>query len=73
MSKKLSKYIASFDYIDKTLIILSATSGGINFFYKCYWNSCRISKCHFYFNIFFDNRNNKEIVKNNKKEKEKTQ
>ena len=28
MSKKLSKYIAGFDYIDKTLIVLSATSGG---------------------------------------------
>ena len=30
MSKKLSKYIASFDYIDKTLIVLSATSGGVS-------------------------------------------
>ena len=30
MSKKLSKCIASFDYIDKTLIVLSVTSGGIN-------------------------------------------
>ena len=30
MSKKLSKYIAAFDYIDKTLILLSATSGGIS-------------------------------------------
>ena len=30
MSKNLSKYIAAFDYIDKTLIILSATSGGIS-------------------------------------------
>ena len=29
MSKKISKYIAAFDYIDKTLIVLSATSGGI--------------------------------------------
>ena len=28
MSNKLSKYIAAFDYIDKTLIVLSATSGG---------------------------------------------
>ena len=26
MSKRLSKYIASFDYFDKSLIILSATS-----------------------------------------------
>ena len=30
MSKKLTKYIAAFDYIDKTLIVLSATSGGIS-------------------------------------------
>ena len=30
MSKKLSKYIAAFDYIDKTLIVLSATRGGIS-------------------------------------------
>ena len=29
MSKRLSKYIASFDYIDKSLIVLSATSGNI--------------------------------------------
>ena len=29
MSKKLSKYIDTFDYIDKILIALSATSGGI--------------------------------------------
>ena len=29
MSKILSKYIAAFDYIDKNLIVLSATSGGI--------------------------------------------
>ena len=30
MSKKLSKYIAVFDYIDKTLIVLSAIGGGIS-------------------------------------------
>ena len=27
-SKKLSKYVAAFDYIDKVLIVLSPTSGG---------------------------------------------
>ena len=31
-STKLSKYIAAFDYIDKTLIVLSATNGGISIF-----------------------------------------
>ena len=30
MSKKLSKYIAAFDYVDKTLIVSSATSGQIS-------------------------------------------
>ena len=30
MSKRLSKYIAAFDYIDKVLIVLSATNGGIS-------------------------------------------
>ena len=30
MSKRLSKYIASFDYFDKSLIVLSATSGRIS-------------------------------------------
>ena len=29
-SKKLSKYAAAFDYIDKVLIVLSATTGGIS-------------------------------------------
>ena len=32
MGKKLSKYITAFDHIDKTLIVLSATSGGISIF-----------------------------------------
>ena len=30
MSKKLNKYIPAFDSFDKTLILLSATSGGIS-------------------------------------------
>ena len=30
MSKKLSKYIAAFNFIDKTSIVSSATSGGIS-------------------------------------------
>ena len=29
-SKKLSKYVAAFDYIDKVLIVLSTTSGGVS-------------------------------------------
>ena len=30
MRKRLTKYIASFDYCDKSLIVLSATSGSIS-------------------------------------------
>ena len=30
MSKKLSKYISFFDYFDKSLILLSVTSGGVS-------------------------------------------
>ena len=29
-SKKLSKYVTAFDYIDKVLIVLSATSSGVS-------------------------------------------
>ena len=29
-SKKINKYVTVFDYIDKTLIALSATSGGVS-------------------------------------------
>ena len=28
--KKLSKYVAAFDYVDKVLIVVSATSGGVS-------------------------------------------
>ena len=30
MSKKLSKYISLFDYFDKSLIVLSVTSGSVS-------------------------------------------
>ena len=30
MSKRLSKFIASFDYFDKSLIVLSVTTGSIS-------------------------------------------
>ena len=30
VSKKLSKYISFFDYFDKSLIVLSVTSGGVS-------------------------------------------
>ena len=58
-SKKLSKYVAAFDYIDKILIVLSATTGGVSI---CSLASIvgapvGIAKCMFYFNFFSNNRN----------------
>ena len=39
LSKTLSKYVAAFDYFDKTLLLLPATSGGVPIasFVTCYW------------------------------------
>ena len=55
-SKKLSKYVTAFDYIDKILIFLSATS--INYFiYKYCWCTSRDCKWKPYFNFFSNNRN----------------
>ena len=42
-SKKLSKYVTAFDYIDKILIVLSATSSGV----------CIISCASASFNLIF--------------------
>ena len=70
-SKKLSKYVTAFDYIDKVLIALSATSGGVSVIYKRCWSSCRKSKGKFYANFFSNNRNSQKITKHNKKQKEK--
>ena len=74
MSKRLSKCISAFDYIGKTFcFICNIWRNKHYFFCKCYWNFCRISKCMFCSCIFFGSRNNKKIVKSNKKEKEETQ
>ena len=65
MSKKLSKYIAAFDYFDKTLIVLSATNEGIiiNSFTSVIRIPAGLSCSSFTLVFFFNNRNNKEIVK----------
>ena len=49
MSKRLSKYIASFDYFDKSFIVLSVTTGTISIasFFNCYWSICRNNECKF--------------------------
>ena len=56
MSKKISKYIAAFDYFDKALIVLcficKKWRNRYHLFRKCYWNSCRNCKCKFFSLIF---------------------
>ena len=58
-SKKLGKYVAAFDYIDKFLIVLIATSGGVIncFIYKYCWSTSWNCKCEFYSYFFSNNRN----------------
>ena len=75
MRKKLSKYIAIFDYINKTLIVLSATSGGISIisFTSVIGIPAGNASANFCFNIFFKNSNNKKTIESNKKKEEKTQ
>ena len=70
---KLSKYIEAFDYIDKTLIVLSAKGGRISVisFTNVIGISTGLAIASFT-SIFFNYSDNKEIVKSNKKEKEKT-
>ena len=49
-SKRLSKYIASFDYFDKPLIVLSVTTGSISiasFPTVIHWSACRKNKWKF--------------------------
>ena len=71
-SKKLSKYVAAFDYIDKILIALSATSGGISIcsFTSLVGAPIGIASAIFTL-IFFYNRNSQKIIKYNKKQKKK--
>ena len=61
MTKKLSKYIDAFDNIDKTLIVLSAASGGISIisFTSVTGIPARLAKASF------------TLVKRNKKKKKK--
>ena len=48
MSKRLSKCIASFDYFDKSLIVLSKTTGSISIAsFATYWSTYRNCKCKF--------------------------
>ena len=73
-SKKLSKYVTAFHYIDKILIVSTATSSEV-----CIISSAsvvgapvRIASASFSLIFFSNNRNNKKVTKYNKKQKEKT-
>ena len=52
--KKLGKFTTSLDYIDKVLIVPSATSGGVCLYVicKCCWCTDWNSRSKFYFNVF---------------------
>ena len=75
MSKILSKYIASFEYFDKSLIVLSVTTGSISVasFATVIGAPAGITSASFSptFSIFTGII--KKTIKNNKKQKEKPQ
>ena len=73
ISKKLSKYIAAFDYADKIFIVLIASFGTLSILlvlsYNSHWSSCWLSRCFFDCRVFFNNRNSKKIIKRDKEKK----
>ena len=58
-SKKLSRYVTAFDYIDKILIVLSATTGGISIisFTSTIGAPVGIASASFTLIFFYYNRN----------------
>ena len=58
-SKKLNKYVTAFDYIDKILIVLSATSSGVSIILitSVVASPIGIVSAKPYFNFFFNNKN----------------
>ena len=68
-SKKWSKYVAAFDYIDKILIVLSSPSGGVYIFssVSAIGAPVGITGASFFFS---NNRNNQKITQHNNKQKE---
>ena len=72
-SKRLSKYVAVFDYIDQALIALSATSGGVSIisFTSIVGAPVGIASASLTLFFFSSNRNSQKITECNKKQKEK--
>ena len=75
MTKGLSKYLASFNYFDKSLVVSSATSDSISnaLFATVIGVAVKIPSASFSFSIFGFYRNCQKTLKNNTKYKEKTQ
>ena len=72
--KKLIKYIAAFDYADKIFIVLSATFGNLSIASHATVVGIPVGLAGASLTVvvFFDNGDSKEIIKRDKKEKEKT-
>ena len=75
MSKKLSKYVAAFNYIDKTLIVLSAASVGISIISFTSVIGIPAGTASASVTLVFSLATEiiKKNIKSNKKEKEETQ
>ena len=69
MSKRLSKYIASFDYFDKLLIVLSVTTGSISIASFATVIGVPVGMASVIFSLAFSSFTEvvKKTVKNNKK------
>ena len=75
MSKRLSKYVASFDYFDNSLIVLSVTIGRISIasFATVIRAPVGMASASFSLAFLISTGIVKKTVKNNKKQKEKAQ
>ena len=69
--KKWSKYVTVFDYINKILIVLGATSSGVSIisFTSIVRTPIRIVSASLTLIFFFYNRNYKKVTEYNKKKK----
>ena len=70
-SKKLSKYVTAFDYIDKLLIALSAKSSGVCIILSGSVVGALVEIASASFTLFFYFNCNQKITKHSKAEKEK--
>ena len=75
MTKKLSKYIAAFDYSDKNLIVLSAASGEISIISFTSVNGVPTGLASASFSLAFSLTTGiiKKLLKVTRKKKEQTQ